>query len=287
MSLLSSNLQAFLAITKTRTVHGAAKQIGITQTGVTQRIRALESELSSTLFIRSRRGMSLTPEGEALLRYCSSATELEGEALASIQGAAVQRKVEIVITGPTSILNSRIIPQCIPLYNEFDKLFLSYRFDDLDSRIETLRSGAAQFAIVAPEQVVREMDSKRLKPEKYVLVGSPKWKGRSTREIIQKERIIDFDPTDKMSFSYLRKYKLLDRMNPDRIFANQNEALIQLFSQGVGYGVLTLEVAKPWMDSGQLILLNSGGYLENPIALAWYPRPQIPPYLEMLIRAIK
>ena len=63
MSLLSQNLQAFAAIVKQGTVMGAAKELRLTQTGVTQRIRSLEQQLATTLFIRSRKGMKLTSEG--------------------------------------------------------------------------------------------------------------------------------------------------------------------------------------------------------------------------------
>src|SRR4051812_11222626 len=104
MSLLGPNLEAFLKIHSTKTVIAASKELGITQTGVTQRIRALESMLSTTLFIRSRRGMTPTPEGEALLRYCQAAKDLEGEALAKIQNAAIQATVRVCITGPSSIM---------------------------------------------------------------------------------------------------------------------------------------------------------------------------------------
>ncbi len=73
MSLLSPQLEAFVAITRYRTVHAAAVDLHITQTAVTQRIRTLETRLRTTLFTRTRRGMLLTPEGEALLRYCHAA----------------------------------------------------------------------------------------------------------------------------------------------------------------------------------------------------------------------
>ncbi|MBY0451706.1 MAG: LysR family transcriptional regulator, partial [Bdellovibrionaceae bacterium] len=60
MSLLSPPLEAFWAITRKGTVQDASKILGITQTGVTQRIRALEKQLKTTLFTRSRKGMKLT-----------------------------------------------------------------------------------------------------------------------------------------------------------------------------------------------------------------------------------
>src|SRR4051794_40835794 len=109
MSLLSPQLEAFMQIAKYKTVHAAADALYITQTAVTQRLRALESKLATTLFIRTRRGMMLTPEGEALLRYCFAAQALEGEALAKITGAAQQTEIRLVLSGPTSIMHSRII----------------------------------------------------------------------------------------------------------------------------------------------------------------------------------
>src|SRR4051794_18551948 len=98
MSLLSPQLQAFSAIVRHGTVHAAAKELGITQTGVTQRIRSLESSLSTTLFVRSRKGMVPTPEGMALLRYCQAARDLEGEALAKIQKVATQTEIRVFVT---------------------------------------------------------------------------------------------------------------------------------------------------------------------------------------------
>ncbi|MCM0606619.1 MAG: LysR family transcriptional regulator [Xanthomonadaceae bacterium] len=57
MSLRSPQLEAFLSVAKSKTVHGAAKDLGITQTGVTQRIRALEGSLSTTHAYENRTRM--------------------------------------------------------------------------------------------------------------------------------------------------------------------------------------------------------------------------------------
>ena len=287
MSLLSPQLEAFSSIVKHGTVHAAAKELGITQTGVTQRIRALEQMLSTTLFVRSRKGMMPTPEGEALLRYCQAAKDLEGEALAKIQKAAIQSTIRVCVAGPSSIMRSRVIPQCVPVMREFSRLLVTYSISDLESRAEELRSGRVQLAILEPENVAREMDSKLLKPERYLLVGAPKWKGRPLKEIIRAERVIDFDPTDQMSFSYLRKFKLLEFANAERHFVNNTESLTDLLKAGLGYGVLTSEFAKSYLDRGELIALNSGQVYENLLALAWYPRPQCPSYFSALLKEIR
>ena len=62
---------------------------------------------------------------------------------------------------------------------------------------------------------------------------------RKILEIIKTERIIDFYETDQTTFKYLRKFGLLDNARRDRLFCNNNDAIIKLFSNGVGYGTLT------------------------------------------------
>lgn len=287
MSLLSPPLEAFLAIVKHKTVHGASSDLGITQTGVTQRIRLLEGQLATTLFTRSRRGMMLTGEGQALLRYCQAARDLEGEALATIQGAGKSRSVRVGVTGPTSILRSRIIPQCLPVMKQFPELLLSFHISDGEHGLDDLRTGATQCAVVPREHVPREMDSKLLKPERYVLVACRAWKKRTLLDIVKNERIIDFEPGDQMTFGYLKKFKLLDQAKTDRHFVNNTESLAELIEAGFGYGVLAHEFAQRFQERCDLAVLNEERYFENELALAWYPRPEPPRYWRALISAVK
>lgn len=286
MSLLSPQLEAFLAITHTKTVHGAANAIHLTQTAVTQRIRALESRLGTTLFIRTRRGMLLSTEGEALLRYCHAVRELEGETLAHIKNAGSAVEVQLRITASTSIMRSRIMPQCFNVMKKFKHLLMYFDVNDSENRVKLLRSGECQLAVIQPENVAPEMTSKLLKPERYALVCSSAWKKRKLREIIQAERIVDFDPADQMTFHYLRQYHLIDLARHDRHFVNRTDSLAMMLVAGYGYGVLTLEFSKPYVDNKELIVLNSGKIYENNLALAWYARHEPPKYFAAIVDAI-
>lgn len=287
MSLLDSKIQAFYEIAKIGTVHGAAKSLKITQTGVTQRIRALERQLSATLFIRSRSGMKLSHEGQALFRYCQNALDLEGQTLSEMSGTKNRSLIPLTLAGPTSIVSSRIIPSCMNIYTEFPQIALSYRLDDQENRADLLKKGLVQLAILSPEDVSLEMDSKILRPDKYILVASKKWKNRKTTDIIKSERIIDFYETDLTTHNYLKKYDLLKIARPDRIFANTNFALMSLIKAGIGYGTLTQEVAEEALAKEELIALNQKQVFEDPQALAWYPRTEMPGYFRRIIEAIK
>src|SRR4051812_38504921 len=111
MILMNSALQAFTAIVKTGSVHGAARTLGLTQTAVTQRLKSLEAGLRLTLFLRSRRGMTLTDDGSALLKYCRASEELEGEFQARVSGKT-PGDVSLTIAGPTSALSTRVVENC-------------------------------------------------------------------------------------------------------------------------------------------------------------------------------
>lgn len=287
MSLMDQRLQAFYQIAKIGTVHGAAKELKITQTGVTQRIRALEKQLSTTLFIRSRSGMKLSQEGQALLRYCQSVLEIEGQTFGEIAGSSYNSVFHLTLAGPTSIVSSRIIPSCLGIYKEFPNIILSYRLDDQENRIELLKKNIVQLAIIPPHDVALEMDSKVLRPDKYILVASAKWKNRKTIDIIKTERIIDFYESDQTTLNYLKKYELAKFSRKDRIYANTNFALISLIKEGIGYGTLTREVAESDLAQGNIITLNQNLVYEDPLALAWYPRKEMPTYFRRIINAIK
>lgn len=285
MRLLGPQLEAFLAVVKNKTVHGAADDIHLTQTGITQRIRTLEKRLSTSLFVRSRRGMFLTKEGEALLRYCQQVEQLEGEALSSITGTGIEKIISISITGPTTIIHSRITPPCIKVAKKFPCLLLKFDINDNENCVNSLRRGDNQLAIIEHGYLSDEMEHKILRPELYVLVASPKWKKRRVQEVVRNERIIDFDEQDQMSFNYLKQFDLFDYANKDRHFANRTSTLSIMITSELGYGVLPLEFAKPYINNHELIVLNGGKTYPHSLALAWFPRHLQPNYFSALIKA--
>ncbi len=286
MSLLSPPLEAFWAVVRKGTVQDASYILGITQTGVTQRIRSLEKQLKTTLFIRSRKGMRLTAEGKALLQYVKSSLDNEGMALSKIERAAKDSIIEVSISGSSSILRSRVIPNLTQLKKKFPLLRFRFDLSDVDSNVDKLKGGLCDFALLEQHQVTREMDSKILKAERYCLYGPASWKRRLLSEILQTEAIVDFDRHDQLTFQFLRKYKVADRSTNERHFANSPDALLSAVQYGLGYTVLPEEFATGATQRKEIINLMPGKFLDHKAALAWYPRPQKPTYFEDIIKII-
>ena len=60
---------AFLKVFERNSFSDAARDLGYTQSAVSQMIKSLEEELGVTLLVRSRSGVALTYEGRHLLPY--------------------------------------------------------------------------------------------------------------------------------------------------------------------------------------------------------------------------
>lgn len=284
MSLLHPNLIAFMAIVERKTVQDAAKKIGLTQTGVTQRIRSLEQELGQTLFLRSRKGMQLTNEGEALLRYCQSAVELEGR----LGFEKAQKEIKFKISGPSSIMRARVIPALTPLMKKYPQLQIQFDLLDLQSAIFKLKSGESQIVLVKNSSVTLEMDSKIIKPERYILVAPYSWRNRKIKDIIKNEAIIDFDENDDYTLNFLQSHNLLEEGPKKRHFVNNTDALTSLIALEGGYSVVAEDLALEFIKKKQLCQLLPSKHTDlEDICLAWYPRPHMPDYFFDAIKALK
>ena len=163
---------------------------------------------------------------------------------------------------------------------------VKFDIDDADHRINKLRTGDAQLAIVKEGLVAREMESKLLSVEEYILVCSKAWQGRTLDDILKNERIIDFNEDDDMTFAYLKAFNLDQNEQPERYFVNDTRAMIGMIIDGVGYGVLTKEFCDKYIRNGDLLMLNQGKTYHHTVLLAWYPRAQAPAYFQGLIDAI-
>lgn len=77
--------KVFYYVATTLSFSEASRQLFISQSAVSQSIKALEKKLGHTLFIRSTKKVLLTPEGELLLEHVKPALLMldEGEALLS------------------------------------------------------------------------------------------------------------------------------------------------------------------------------------------------------------
>ncbi|MBW5446357.1 LysR family transcriptional regulator [Cohnella sp. CFH 77786] len=83
----SSDLRVFQMVAREGSVTKAAARLGYVQSNVTARIRHLENELGTPLFLRHNRGMTLSAGGRTLLEYADKVVGLLDEAALALSSA--------------------------------------------------------------------------------------------------------------------------------------------------------------------------------------------------------
>jgi DNA-binding transcriptional LysR family regulator len=287
MLIAHSQLPTFMAVAELLNLSAAARKLGITQTGATQRIKALEQSFGATLFTRSRSGMRLTEEGQLLFRYCTAVSNLEGQFLSGMKGVGQTSEVELCIVGPMSLLAGRVVPHCREITRKWPTLSLRFVIDSNANRLNQLKRGACDLAFLFPHEVGLELDSKLIKPVEYLLVATPEWRSRPLNDILAQEKLLAYHPGDTTGIEYLNAFHLLRRFKRTRFCASENVTLIRLLELGLGFGVLPREIAEPLIRDNKLTALNQGRPYKIPFALAWYPRKEMPSYFRDVVRRIR
>jgi DNA-binding transcriptional LysR family regulator len=77
-------LEIFAAVVHAGSFSAASDRLFMTQPAVSQHIQTLEASLGTTLFVRGRRGVSLTPAGESLYGYTLQILRLVAEAESAV-----------------------------------------------------------------------------------------------------------------------------------------------------------------------------------------------------------
>ncbi|MGW8202442.1 LysR family transcriptional regulator [Sphingomonas bisphenolicum] len=81
-------IRTFLAVCRANSISGGARALNISQPSVSNAIAQLEQSLGVSLFERSRSGIQLTPEGQALLRRAEAMDSLLADVQAEVQLAS-------------------------------------------------------------------------------------------------------------------------------------------------------------------------------------------------------
>src|SRR5690349_18677246 len=89
------HLQCFLAVAQHGNLRRAALALSITQPAVTKTLNELEQMLGATLFVRGRKGATLTPEAEVFLPHASASVAALTRAVDSVAGAPGEAPLRI------------------------------------------------------------------------------------------------------------------------------------------------------------------------------------------------
>src|SRR5262249_32551288 len=148
MKLSSSQLEAFYAVAQARSFTKAAQRIHVTQSALSQRIRNLETELQTALFVRDPAGVELTEPAHELLRYCQFQDGYETELLGNLRGGKGAALSGVVrIAGFSTVMSSAILPALENLLSKNPGVRLEMHTRELRDLLPMLKHGEADYVV--------------------------------------------------------------------------------------------------------------------------------------------
>lgn len=139
--------KVFFYVATTLSFSDASKQLYISQSAVSQSIKALEKKLDQTLFIRSTKRVQLTPEGEILLRHIEPAMNLIKRGETQLMDAA-STGGQIRIGASDTICRYFLVPYLERFHKEFPNAHIKVTNQTSIKCVELLESGQVDFIVI-------------------------------------------------------------------------------------------------------------------------------------------
>ena len=168
-----NDLLAFVAVARERSFTGAARQIGVSQSALSHRMRALEARLGLRLLMRTTRSVSPTEAGERLLQTLAprfEEIEAELDALRELR----ERPAGIIrITTAEHAANTVLWPKLSPVLAGYPDLQVEINVDYGFTDIVAQRFDAG---VRLGESLEKDMIAVRIGPDlRMAVVATPEY----------------------------------------------------------------------------------------------------------------
>ena len=151
MDIALDYYRIFEAVARHRSFTRAAEALVNSQPNLTRAVRNLEAELGCRLFLRSSRGVELTPEGEALYAHVTAAMEQLRAGEAELQRQRELRSGMVSIACSETALHAVLLQVLSRFHRENPAIRLRVSNQSAPEAIDALRSGLAELAVVIEE----------------------------------------------------------------------------------------------------------------------------------------
>lgn len=176
MSVNFEYYKIFYYVAKYKSITQAASLLYSSQPSISRMIKILEQELGCTLFIRTRKGVALTPEGEELFDHVAPACEelFVGEELLS-RSYGLQSDT-IRIGASETALRCFLFDNLELFYAEHPAIKLKIYNHTASEALENLKNGNVDLAVVStPLELVPPMRMTRLLPIQEICICGPRY----------------------------------------------------------------------------------------------------------------
>ena len=162
----------------------AAHALNSSQPNVTRAMNCLEQQINTTLFVRTNRGIQLTPEGEKLYTHISAAMSQIFAAEEELTDSTGLSHGSIAIGVSETALNIFLFDKLKAFHMTYPGIRLKLYNHSTPQAIDSVKSGKIDFAIVStPASVESPLRQIMLQPFQEILVGGTTFTALGSQEL--------------------------------------------------------------------------------------------------------
>src|SRR5437773_608820 len=164
------NLDAFVAVARTRNFRRAALENRVSVSSLSQRLRDMEVRLGVRLMNRTTRSVALTEAGELLLARAGPAMADVGAALDQVRGLRALPSGRLRINAPPPAIDLVLAPMVAPFLKQYPQIVLEIVGESafIDIVAEGFDTGVRYGEHLAQDMIAVSLGE----PQRYAVVAS-------------------------------------------------------------------------------------------------------------------
>lgn len=256
-------LKTFVAVARGGSITRAAELVHLSQPAVSAHVKAIEDALGLSLFERTSRGMSLTPEGQRLLVKAEQALAAHQELLDEA-ARTKQRLVGKLRLGAGSHCSPEVVGRLLTTLSErFPDVEIALRHGSSAEILASVRDGTLDAGFYnesgEPDPVLATVEVSQFQ---IFVVAAP--------GLVDRSQALDWRALAALPWIYPSASACCNRaaeglfgtqrFRPSRIISVDRQVLTRtLIASGLGVGLLHADAAHDAQRSGELELLHDTG----------------------------
>lgn len=183
--------RVFAEAAKSSSFSQAAQRLFVSQSAVSQSVKSLEQALGVSLFVRNKRGVSLTAEGKDLLQYVQSALRLLENGETHIGHMRQLLAGRLKISAGDTISRHVLLPCLEQFHAQYPHIALEVTNRTSTEAFSLIKSGAVDLAFVNTPLQDEELCYQTVLRVQDVFIAGPKYAHLRNKTITRRE-LLDY-----------------------------------------------------------------------------------------------
>jgi len=269
-------LRVFESVYRTGSMTEAAKELHLTQSGVSQHITALEDVLGVKVFDRIRQRLLPTEKGHLLYRRTSESLNSIENVIFDVRGQERAFSGNVNIGMPIEFGNNIVMPIIAGFLKKYPKVTFNFTLGYATTMNELLLKGELDFAVIDEFKMDRSISTQKVFDEILELCGSEDLlneKGAPKHNLKYYENLdyVEYQTGNYVLNMWFKHH--LNKSHPDlnvKAYIMDVQGIARLIVNKVGVGVLPSHVVQKMQVQGEPIqtFRGCGKPLKNSIGIA-------------------